>query len=277
VKGKKTGTNKIAFLGAGNMAEAIMKGVLDAALFRPDELIASDISSERLAAVGQQYKIQTTLSNREAVQEGDIIILGVKPLVVDSVLSEIAPLLAKKLLISVAAGIPLRRLMAHLNSETAVIRAMPNAAARVLAGATVLSPGSYVDPLQLDQAVAVFNSIGKTWILDERLQDAVTGLSGSGPAFVMVVIEAMAEGGVKCGLEYDVAMALSAQTVFGASLWLKTSGEHPARLKDLVASPSGTTIAGLHQLEAHGLRAALISGVEAATQRSKALGREEKA
>jgi pyrroline-5-carboxylate reductase len=185
-------------------------------------------------------------------------------------------MLSGKLLISVAAGIPIRRLMAQLSGEVAVIRAMPNAASRVLAGATVLSPGPYVDQRRLEEGIAVFNSIGRTWVLEERLLDAVTGLSGSGPAFVMVVIEAMAEGGVKCGLDYDVAMALSAQTVLGASLWLKTSGEHPARLKDVVASPGGTTIAGLHQLEAKGLRAALISAVEAAAQRSHELGREEK-
>jgi len=267
---------KIAFLGAGNMAEAMMKGVLDSALFRQEELIASDISSQRITEVSQKYKIQTTLSNKEAVSVADIIILGVKPLVVDSVLSEAASMLSGKLLISVAAGIPLRRLMAHCHDEMAVIRAMPNAASRVLAGATVLSPGDYVSQTQLDQATAIFNSIGKSWILDERLLDAVTGLSGSGPAFVMVVIEAMADGGVKCGLDYDVAMALAAQTVFGSSLWLKNSGEHPARLKDIVASPGGTTIAGLHQIEASGLRASLISAVEAAAQRSKELGREEK-
>ena len=270
------GQYKIAFLGAGNMAEAIIKGVLESALFRPEELIAADISSERLLEVGQKYNIRTTFSNREAATSAEMIILGVKPLVVDPVLSEIAPFIAGKLLISVAAGIPLKRLMGHFDGEMAIIRAMPNAASRVLSGATVLSPGPYVDSRRLEQGIAVFNSIGKTWILEERLQDAVTGLSGSGPAFVMVVIEAMAEGGVKCGLEYDVAMALSIQTVLGASLWLKTSCEHPARLKDIVASPGGTTIAGLHQLEAKGLRAALISAVEAATQRSTQLGQEAK-
>jgi len=276
VQEKRTGEKTIAFLGAGNMAEAIIKGILDAALFPPEALIAADISSARITEIGRKYKIRTSLLNKEAVHEGSIVILGVKPLIVDSVLSEVAPMLSGKLLISVAAGIPIRRLMAQLSGEVAVIRAMPNAASRVLAGATVLSPGPYVDQRRLEEGIAVFNSIGRTWVLEERLLDAVTGLSGSGPAFVMVVIEAMAEGGVKCGLDYDVAMALSAQTVLGASLWLKTSGEHPARLKDVVASPGGTTIAGLHQLEAKGLRAALISAVEAAAQRSHELGREEK-
>ncbi len=271
---KKGKRHTIAFLGAGNMAEAIIKGVLGATLFRPEAIIASDISQERLSQIGHKYKIRTTLSNQEAADRGDLIILGVKPFVVDSVLLEVAELLEGKLLISVAAGIPLARLMARLSDRVAVIRAMPNAAALVQAGATVLSPGASVDPKLLDQGIAVFKSIGKTWILEERLLDAVTGLSGSGPAFVMVVIEALAEGGVKCGLEYDTALALSVQTVFGASRWLKESAEHPARLKDFVASPGGTTVAGLHQLEAGGLRATLISAVEAATKRSQELGQQ---
>jgi pyrroline-5-carboxylate reductase len=273
----KEKTKKIAFLGAGNMSEAIIKGTLGAGLFHSDALIASDISSERISILRKRYQIQTTLSNEEAAQAGDIIILGVKPLVVDSVLKQVGALLKGKLLISVAAGVPLSRLMTRLDEDVAVIRAMPNASALVLAGATVLSAGPKVSPKLLREGVAIFESIGKSWVLEESLLDAVTGLSGSGPAFVMVVIEAMTEGGVKCGLSYDIALALSAQTVFGAGKWLLESAEHPARLKDFVASPGGTTIAGLHQLESGGLRSALISAVEAAARRSKELGQQEKA
>lgn len=270
----KNGTKMqtIAFLGAGNMAEAIIKGVLGAGLFRSEALIAADISHDRILVLQDRYKIKTTLSNLEAVEAADIVILGVKPSVVEPVLGQIGARLTGKLLISVAAGIPLERIRPYLHEDVAVIRAMPNAAALVLAGATVLAAWPNVTPELLRQGLAIFESIGRCWVLDESLLDAVTGLSGSGPAFVMVVIEAMAEGGVKCGLDYDTALALAAQTVYGAGKWLIESSEHPAQLKDFVASPGGTTIAGLHQLETGGVRAGLISAVEAATFRSKELG-----
>lgn len=266
----------IAFLGAGNMAEAIIKGILGAGLFRSDAIIASDLSHDRISILKGRYNIRTTLSNSDAAEQGDIIILGVKPSVVEPVLTQVGALLTGKLLISVAAGITIARMRTHLDDNVTVIRAMPNAAALVLAGATVLSPGPKVVPELLQQGIAIFKAIGKIWVLEESLLDAVTGLSGSGPAFVMVVIEAMAEGGVKCGLDYDTALALSAQTVYGAGKWLIESASHPAALKDFVASPGGTTIAGLHQLESCGVRAGFISAVEAATKRSKELGEQRK-
>ncbi len=274
-KTKKETQMTIAFLGAGNMAEAIIKGILGAGLFYPDALIASDISPERIALLQDRYKIRTTLSNASAAQEADIVILGVKPLLVEPVLNQVGALLKGKLLISVAAGITIDRIRTHLDEDVAVIRAMPNAAALVQAGATVLAPGPKLAPELLQLGISIFESIGKSWVLEESLLNAVTGLSGSGPAFVMVVVEAMAEGGVKCGLDYDTAMALSAQTVYGAGKWLIESAEHPAKLKDFVASPGGTTIAGLHQLESSGVRAGLISAVEAATLRSKELGQQK--
>ncbi len=262
----------IAFLGAGNMAEALIKGILGAGLFRTEAMIASDLSHNRISVLRDRYKIRTTLVNREAAEEADIVILGVKPSVIEPVLEEVGTRLAGKLLISVAAGIPLDRIRTHLREDVAVIRAMPNAAALVLAGATVLAAGPNVTQDLLRQGVAIFESIGKCWVLDESLLDAVTGLSGSGPAFVMVVIEGLTSGGVKCGLDYDTALALAAQTVYGAGKWLIESAGHPAALKDFVTSPGGTTIAGLHKLEASGVRAGLISAVEAATLRSKDLG-----
>jgi pyrroline-5-carboxylate reductase len=269
---KKREAKTVAFLGAGNMAEAIIKGVLGASLFRPDALIASDILSSRLAHVGGTYKVRTTLSNCEAVSEADVVIVGVKPKGVEGVLSEVGSLLNGKLLISVAAGIPLARLRTHLTEEVAVIRAMPNAAALVQRGATVLSAGLFIESAWMDLALSIFKSIGKAWLLDESLLDAVTGLSGSGPAYVMVVIEALAEGGVKCGLDYDTALSLATQTVLGASHWLQETAESPDRLKGFVSSPGGTTIAGLARIEAGGVREALIAAVEAATKRSKELG-----
>ncbi|MEK7748162.1 MAG: pyrroline-5-carboxylate reductase [Nitrospirota bacterium] len=269
-------TKKIAFLGAGNMSEAIIKGILSAQLFPAEVIFASDISSERLNMLKNRYHIQTTLSNEDAAEEGDIIILGVKPSVVERLLHQVCPLLKGKLVISVAAGVPIAKLAETLDQSSAVIRVMPNAAALVLAGASVLSPGPDVSHEQLSDGLAIFDAIGKSWVLEESLLDAVTGLSGSGPAFVMVAIEAMTEGGVKCGLPYETALALSAQTVLGAGKWLIESCEHPAKLKDFVASPGGTTIAGLHQLEIGGFRGALISAVEAAAKRSKELGAQKK-
>jgi pyrroline-5-carboxylate reductase len=259
----------VAFIGAGNMAEAIIRGVLHAGLFKPDALIASDVAPARRLLMAEKYGIRTTSENLQASEEADCVVLGVKPMAVDSVLSEIRPL-RDKVLISVAAGIPIARLRS--GDERGVIRVMPNAPASVHAGATVLTAAAGGDPSVLTFAVRIFESIGRVWVLSEGDLDAVTGLSGSGPAYVFMMIEALADGGVKSGLSREVALALAAQTVFGAAKMLIETGEHPARLKDFVASPGGTTMAGLHQMEVGGVRAALISAVEAATARSKVLG-----
>lgn len=264
---------RLSFLGSGNMAEAIMKGVLAAGLFKEGDLLASDTSEARLKLIHQKYGIRTTRNNREAVREADLIILGVKPLGVDGVLAEIKSEMKEKVLVSVAAGVPLSRLAAGLEREAKIIRAMPNAPALVQAGATVLAPGKGVEQETLDLVLQIFDSIGKSWVLEERYLDAVTGLSGSGPAFVFVMIEAMADGGVKSGLSREVALALAVQTVLGAAQMALQTGDHPARLKDFVASPGGTTIAGLHQLEEKKVRSAFISAVEAATRRSEELGK----
>lgn len=264
---------RLAFLGSGNMAEAIMKGVLAAGLFKAGDLLASDTSEARLKSIHQKYGIRTTRNNREAVREGDLIVLGVKPLGVDGVLAEIKSELKEKVLVSVAAGVPLARLAAGLEREAKIIRAMPNAPALVRAGATVLAPGKGVEQETLGLVLQIFDSIGKSWILEERYLDAVTGLSGSGPAFVFVMIEALADGGVKSGLSREVSLALAVQTVLGAAQMAFQTGDHPARLKDFVASPGGTTIAGLHKLEEGKVRSAFISAVEAATRRSEELGR----
>lgn len=250
-----------------------MKGVLAAGLFKAGDLLASDTSEARLKLIHQKYGIRTTRNNREAVREGDLIVLGVKPLVVDGVLAEVKSELKEKVLVSVAAGVPLARLAAGLEREAKIIRAMPNAPALVQAGATVLAPGKGVEQETLDLILQIFDSIGKSWILEERYLDAVTGLSGSGPAFVFVMIEAMADGGVKSGLSREVALSLAVQTVLGAAQMALQTGDHPARLKDFVASPGGTTIAGLHELEERKVRSAFISAVEAATRRSEELGR----
>ncbi|MFQ5580399.1 MAG: pyrroline-5-carboxylate reductase [Nitrospiria bacterium] len=266
---------RLAFLGSGNMAEAMIKGVIDAGLFKPSAIIISDLSDQRLQMMGEKYGVGTTRSNREAVRDGDIIIVGVKPGAVDAVLAEVRSELGKKLLISVAAGVPLSRLASALEREAKIIRAMPNAPALVQSGATVLSPGKGVGKESLGWVLRIFESIGKAWVLDERYLDAVTGLSGSGPAFVFLMIEAMADGGVKSGLPRDIALSLAVQTVRGAAQLVFQTGEHPARLKDFVASPKGTTIAGLQKLEDGKVRAAFLAAVEAAACRSGELGKGE--
>ncbi len=273
MKTQKNSSIKIAFLGSGNMAEAIIKGLLDAGLYKPKTLLASDLSENRLKTLHKSYKIETTSSNREAVRKAELIILGVKPNVVEAVLAEIRSELGEKLLISVAAGVPLSRLATGLARESQIIRAMPNAPAKVQSGATVLALGKRVDEAHLNRALQIFDAIGKTWVLEETLLDAVTGLSGSGPAFAFMMIEALADGGVKVGLPRKIAQALAAQTVLGAAKMLNETGEHPARLKDFVASPGGTTISGIHVLETGNIRAAFMNAVEAATERSKELGK----
>jgi len=264
----------LSFLGSGNMAEAIIKGVLSAGLFKPGDILASDTSEERLKLIHQKYGVRTTRNNREAVRDGGLVILGVKPLMVDPVLAEIRSELKEKVLVSVAAGTPLSRLASGLEREAKIIRAMPNAPALVQAGATVLSPGKGVEAETVALVLQIFGSIGKTWVVEERYLDAVPGLSGSGPAFVFVMIESLADGGVKSGLSRELSLALASQTVFGAAQMAIQTGEHPARLKDFVASPGGTTIAGLHKLEEANIRAAFMSAVEAATRRSEELGKK---
>lgn len=273
-KRSKMKTAQIAFLGSGNMSEAMIKGILDAGLYKAKDLLAADASAERLRTLEDRYGLRTTLSNREAVREGALVFLGVKPLVVEDVLAEIKSELGEKTLVSIAAGVPLQRLAAGLLREARIIRAMPNAPAQVQMGATVLAPGKGVGKKVIKQVLALFNAIGKTWVLEERYLDAVTGLSGSGPAFVFVMIEALADGGVKAGLPRQEATSLAAQTVLGAAQMVLQTGAHPAQLKDFVASPAGTTISGLHQLEKGKVRAAFIAAVEAAAKRAGTLGKE---
>jgi pyrroline-5-carboxylate reductase len=263
----------IAFLGAGNMAEALVKGLLRAQVAEPHEIICADRRSERGPELTQRYGVRFTRSNREAVEQAELIILSVKPQVMNKLLDEIAPILnERKLVISIAAGVPIAAIERKVGHGVRIVRTMPNTPALVGAGATALSAGEHATAEDLKQARALFNAIGKTVEVDEPLLDAVTGLSGSGPAYIFLVIEALSDAGVKVGLPREQAQDLAAQTVLGAAKLLIETGEHPGRLKDQVTSPGGTAIAGLHTLEAGGLRTTLMDAVEAATRRSKELG-----
>jgi pyrroline-5-carboxylate reductase len=266
---------RIGLVGAGNMASALARGLLASGLVEPAAVRASDVNPVRLRELGEQHGITVHADNQELVAWADLIVLAVKPQVIDAVVAGLAgSVSASTLVVSVAAGVPLAALEALLPPGTHTVRAMPNTAAMALAGATAVAPGSCATPDDLETAKALFQAVGRVVALDESLLDAVTGLSGSGPAYVMLAIEALADGGVKMGIPREAALTLAAQTVYGSAKLLLETGEHPARLRDMVASPGGTTIAGIHALEAGGLRTTLIDAVERATLRSRELGAE---
>lgn len=266
---------RISFLGGGNMAEALIKGMLLSGVVKPAVITATDISSIRLDHLKKSYGIIVQFDNRAAAENAEVVILCVKPQAMDRLMAEIAPVVDRtKLVISIAAGVTIERVEKALLKGPRVIRVMPNAPALVLAGAAALSPGSSATDADISVAQEIFGAIGRTLIVEERLMDAVTGLSGSGPAYVFTIIEALADAGVKAGLPRSTALELSAQTVLGAAKMVLETGEHPGRLRDMVTSPGGTTIAGIHELEKGGLRAVLMNAVEAATARSKDLGRQ---
>lgn len=265
----------LGFLGAGNMAAALVKGLLHSKLVPPTGIIVSDVKADRLASLHQTHGIRTTTDNHELVRTSDVVVLAVKPQVIDKVLEAVGKdIRPDQLVVSVAAGVPVSAIENRLPDGARVVRSMPNTPATALAGATAIAPGTHATDEDLAVARAIFEAVGRVVSLDETLLDAVTGLSGSGPAYVMLMIEALADGGVKVGLHRDTALLLAAQTVFGSAKLLLETGEHPGRLKDMVTSPGGTAIAGLHTLESGGLRRTLIDAVEAATMRAQALGEQ---
>ncbi|MCA9626223.1 MAG: pyrroline-5-carboxylate reductase [Myxococcales bacterium] len=264
---------KIGFLGAGNMSSALIRGMLASGLVAPDQVRASDISDERLERLKKQHGIETTKNNLDLVHWSTILVFSVKPQVIDRVVRETANAFGPETMaVSIAAGVPIEAFERRLPAGTRVVRAMPNTAAIALAGATAIAPGTHATDHDMSLAKHLFDAVGRTVVLDESLIDAVTGLSGSGPAYVMLMIEALADGGVKVGLHRETALLLAAQTVFGSAKLQLDTGEHPGRLKDMVTSPGGTAIAGLHTLETGGLRRTLIDAVEAATARAQELG-----
>ena len=267
-------TQSIGFIGAGQMARALARGFVASGLttgqkiayFDPVEQAGRDFAQTVAGSIAKS-------SNRDVASVADIIFLAVKPQNMTAVLTEIGgALTTQKLVISVAAGVTLPRLIEGLKTDR-VIRVMPNTPALVGQGASAYAMGPGATSADSQLVRKLLSAVGIAYQVDEKLLDAVTGLSGSGPAFVYVMIEALSDAGVKMGLTREVAAALAAQTVRGAAEMVLTTGEHPAALKDNVASPGGTTIAGLSALETHGLRAALIAAVEAATRRSQELGK----
>jgi len=263
----------IGFIGAGNMTEALVGGLLHGNRFSPSRLIASDIDQSRLSWVQQTYHIEGVRDNCKVAEKADILILAVEPQILDEVLGRITGQVSEKtLIISVVAGYPIARIARRLTGARRIVRSMPNTPSLIREGVTAIAYDETLSEKDVVAAKALFEPIGKVVRVDERLLDAVTGLSGSGPAYIFVLIEALADGGVKMGLPRATAQLLAAQTVAGAARMVLESKEHPGKLKDRVASPGGTTIAGLHELEMGCLRATLMSAVEAATKRSIELG-----
>jgi pyrroline-5-carboxylate reductase len=266
----------IGFLGAGQMATALAvgwskAGLLDAASSRAADPVPGARANFKLTT-----GIQAIEPNLEVLAACDVLVLAVKPQVMDAVLAEIQPAVwASHLLVSIAAGITLKTLGERLGDKARLVRVMPNTPCLVGASATGFSPGPNATPEDAALVEKLFSAVGVAYRVPEHLLDAVTGLSGSGPAFVYLFIEALADGGVKCGLPRNVAQALAAQTVMGAAKMVLETGQHPGALKDAVASPGGTTIAGLHALERAAFRAAAIDAVEAAAKRAQELGKKE--
>jgi pyrroline-5-carboxylate reductase len=264
---------QLGFLGAGKMATALAQGFVRAGLAGPRQIMASDPVPEARAAFARQVGAKTSASNQEVVKFGNVLLLAVKPDQVNGVLSEIRPhFTANHLLISIAAGVTLARLESGLAPGARVIRVMPNTPAMAGASATGFAPGKAARRADAKLAAQLFSSVGVALELKESLLDAVTGLSGAGPAYVYTFIEGLSDGGVAAGLPRDVATQLAAQTVLGGAKMVLETGLHPGILRDMVTSPGGTTIEGLHELEKGRLRATVMSAVRAAADKSKKLG-----
>ncbi|NOX25642.1 MAG: pyrroline-5-carboxylate reductase [Deltaproteobacteria bacterium] len=267
--------SKIGFVGGGRMGEALIKGISRADLYSAEQIMAADPAEAQRQTLHKQYGIATFAEARDMVGECDIIILAVKPQIMGLVLDSLRDVVADKhLVISIAAGITLNFLESKLaDNGCRFIRVMPNTPALIQEGATAISPGLRADDDDMAKALAIFEAVGQAVILPEIYLDAVTGLSGSGPAYVFSFIEGLIDAGVKVGLARDAAQTLVLQTVLGSVKLAMASNEHPAKLRAMVTSPGGTTIAGLHEMERAGFQGIIMDAVEAATNRSKELGK----
>jgi pyrroline-5-carboxylate reductase len=266
---------KIGFIGSGAMAEALIDGIIRAGLVKPSQIIVNDISQSRLEHMKTKFGVEITLSIKELVKMTNILFLTVKPQIINGVLDSIAPfLLPTTVVISVAAGISIGLLENKL-ARIPIVRVMPNTPVAVGEGMAVIALGQYAGEENGELALTIFSSVGRAIIMDESSMDAVTGLSGSGPGYAFVIIDALTDAGVRVGLTRQNALIMAAQTLLGSAKMVLETGEHPAKLRDMVTSPGGTAIAGIHVLEQHGVRAALIDAVQAATKRSQEMGKKK--
>jgi pyrroline-5-carboxylate reductase len=265
---------RVGFLGAGRMASALARGWIAAGLTTAERVLASDPIPAAREAFTSGGPLRAVLENREVVAHADLLVLAVKPQSMKALMEEVRPHLADRhLIVSIAAGVTLRQLADGLGPRRRLVRVMPNTPCLVGASASAYAPGEAATTEDAALVERLLKAVGVAFRVPEGLLDAVTGLSGSGPAFVYLMIEALSDGGVRVGLPRDAAMVLAAQTVLGAAKMVLETGSHPGVLKDQVASPGGTTIAGLHALERGGVRGAIMDAVEAATRRATELGK----
>ncbi len=263
---------RVAVLGAGKMGGILLQAFLKENLFAADRIHATVGHAERALALSTQWGVDVSTNNLGAARQSDLILIGVKPFQVPDLMAEIKPALTPaKTLVSFAASVKTRAIEEAAGMEIAVIRAMPNTPSALGAGVAALCRGRFVNDAQMELAVRMFATVGRTVLLDEKHMDAVTGLSGSGPAYLYIIIEALAEAGVKVGLPRDIATQLAAQTAYGAAKMVLETGYHPALLKDAVTTPAGCTIDGILELEEGGLRVTLIKAVMRATERARQL------
>ena len=263
---------RVAVLGAGKMGSILLQAFLKENLFAADKIHATVTKPERALALSAQWGVDVTTDNLEAVRQADLVLIGVKPFQVPDLVAEIKPALTQdKTIVSFAASVKTRAIEEASGLNIGVIRAMPNTPSKLGAGIAALCKGRFVSEKQMELAQRLFETVGRTVLVDEKHMDAVTGLSGSGPAYIYIIVEALAEAGVKVGLPRDIATQLAAQTAFGASKMVLDTGYHPALLKDEVTTPAGCTIDGILELEEGGLRVTLIKAVMRATERAKQL------
>lgn len=265
-------TQSIGFIGGGQMAEAIIKGLLQTGNTTPQQIKVAEPVSERQTYLATTYQIDAEGSLADIVKDVEVIMLAVKPQVMPQVLTDLAPHFSGQLLISIAAGLPIDFYSRKLGENVPIIRVMPNMGALILEGASALCRNSHVSDDDLAYAKSLFTAVGTAVIVEEKLMDAVTGLSGSGPAYVFAFIEALIDAGVKSGLSRQISRELAVQTVSGAAACMKESNTHPAVLRDQVTSPGGTTASGLQVLDSNGFKGTIIEAVDAARNRSRELG-----
>ena len=266
---------RIGFIGGGAMCEAMIGGLLHKGLLKPEQITVNDVASSRLTLLQQQYAVKTTDSATKVAGESEILFLTVKPQVMATVLSNIGKVVPKKtIVVSIAAGIKIATMEKYLLGVP-VIRVMPNTPVAVGEGMSAVARGTHADEKTAQLISEMFAAVGRSVVVEESMMDAVTGLSGSGPAFFFLMLDALSDAGVRVGFSRQNTLLLSAQTMLGAAKMVLETGEHPGKLKDMVTSPGGTAITGVHMLETHSIRASLIEAVVAATARSRDMGKDQ--
>jgi pyrroline-5-carboxylate reductase len=265
---------KLGFIGAGNMASALIKGLIQSGLYQPKELLASDHDRDHLRRLAEQFGLKTLTSNRDLVRDSATIILAVKPQSMREVLEEVKDTIRPDhLLISIAAGIPLGMIHSIIDQDISLIRVMPNTPALIQRGISALASGERTSPEQMKAARSIFEAVGETVVVEERMMDAVTALSGSGPGYIFKVMECFVDGGEKLGLDKEISLRLVVQTVLGAAKLASESDRSLSQLREMVTSPGGTTAAALAVFEKRGLRGLIQEALEAASRRSVELGK----